>query len=47
MPSSQTEYQKEVFDLDKRTAMRVFLTFFLKKREDIIKKIEDLGSLKL
>lgn len=26
--------------------MRVFLTFFLKKREDIIKKIEDLGSLK-
>jgi hypothetical protein len=41
----ESSYTKKSFDNEKKAAMREFLTFFLKKREEILSKIEDLRAL--
>ena len=38
------KYQKRPLDTQRRLAMREFLTFFLKKREEILAKLEDLNK---
>jgi hypothetical protein len=38
---------RKAYSGEKRQAMREFLTFFLKKKEEILSKIEDIHSLTL
>ena len=39
------KYQKRPLDPQRRLAMREFLTFFLKKRDEILVKLDDLNRI--
>jgi hypothetical protein len=43
--SQHEKYQKRPLDTQRRLAMREFLTFFLKKRDEILVKLEDLNKI--
>ncbi len=41
---NEANYQKRAVDPEKRVAMREFLTFFLKKRSEIMSKVEEINK---